>query len=141
VLHRERRHLVPVSEVSTVDFTEVDRCIQLLERHREHDRQHLIADHAIDAGLQRLGSPNREMVPRLEDRREEGNPLDVIPMGVGEEDVGGDAVPVGGSDQRAAQLANACPRIENDQPIRLRPHLYTWGVATVSNCGGSRRWD
>src|SRR5262249_25105199 len=75
-----------------------------------------------------------------ENWREEGNPLDVIPVCMGEKDVGGNAVPVGGSDQRAAQLANARSRIENDQPIRLRPHLYTWGVATISNRGGSRRW-
>jgi len=148
MLHRERGHLVPVSSPLLFgQLTEIDARAELLERDRKHDRRHLIPDDAIDARLQRLRAPDGEMIPSLKYRREKRNSLDVIPMGMGEEDVGrypgrrsARSVRAVAGDQRPAELADAGSRVEDDQPAGFCPHLHTWSVATVPHrvCSGSR---
>ena len=84
---------VPVRRSSASSWKSIRAC-ELLERDREHHGRHLVADDPVDARLERLRAPDREAVPLLEQRREERNALDVVPVGVRQEDVAGDRRPV-----------------------------------------------
>src|SRR5687768_15950049 len=112
---------------------EVDRGVQLLARDGKHDRGHLVADDTIDARLQRLLPPDREVVSALEDGAEEGETLDVVPVRVCQEDVALDRRAVGALDERPAQLPQAGSGIEDDEPPFRRPDFDAGRVAAIAH--------
>ena len=123
------------------DLGEVDRGVQLLEGDGEHDRRHLVADDARDVGLKRLGAPNREVISALKDGTKKRYALDVIPMGVGQENVAGDRGAVGAGDERAPELTDAGAGIEDDEPPFGGPQLDAGRVAPVADRVAPRRRD
>jgi hypothetical protein len=117
------------------------RGIQLVERDREHDRIHLLAQDSFQIHLALPGAPNAHGAPGVEQWREERQALNVIPVGVREEEVHLDRVPKP-LDQGAPQRANAGARVENDQSPRARGvglHGDAGRVAPVARRPGSRR--
>src|SRR6185312_7238950 len=78
------------------------------------------------------------MISLLEDRRKERNSLDVVPVRMGEEDVAADSRAVPAGDERASELADARPGIEDDEPVGVRPHFHARGVPAVSHRVRSR---
>src|SRR5690242_579089 len=123
------------------DFREVDRGVQFLERDRENHRRHLVADHAANVRLQRLRAPDSEMIPALKDGTKKGDALDVVPMGVCQENVTGDGGAVGARDERASQLADARSCIEDDEPPFGGSQFNAGRIAAVANRVAPRRRD
>ena len=103
-------HLITIALAPLLrQFLEVDPGLELLERDGKDDRRHLVPHHPVDARLERLRAPDREAIPLLEERREEGNALDVVPVGVGQEDVAGDRF--------AVRVARASARPSSRMPV------------------------
>ncbi len=94
--------------------------VQRVEGHREDDGTHLLSQHHLEAAQEGRRAPETEVVARLEGRREEGKALDVVPVGVAEEDVAVDRTPVRSGHQGTAQLANAGAGVEDDERGRRR---------------------
>ena len=120
---------------------EVDRRVQLLECHRKDHGRHLVLDDAADVRLEGFRAPDCEVVSALKDGTKEGNALDVVPMGVGEEDVAGDGRAVGAGDERASELANAGSSIKDDEPSLGGPQLHAGRIAPVADRVAPRRRD
>jgi hypothetical protein len=57
-----------------IDRGEVDRRVQLLERHGKDDGVHLIANDAVDAGLECLTPPDGEVIAALKIGPKKGMP-------------------------------------------------------------------
>ncbi len=73
-------------------------------------------------------------------RLEERQPLDVIPVGVGKEDISGeDAVPL--LHQHVAERTQSAAGIEDDQPVVRSGNADAGGVAAVPRGLGPRSWD
>src|SRR5688500_4877409 len=118
------------------ELTKLERGRELLERDREYHRRHLVADHAANTRRERLRAPDREPIPALKRGREKRYALDVIPVGVGQEDVTRDGCPVRVGDERGPELTNARAGIEQDKRARRRTHFDGGRVSAIPD----RRW-
>src|SRR5260221_6128646 len=77
------RHVIPSAmPLFLRQLLKVDPRLQLLEAHREHHGRHLVPYYPLDARLERLRAPAREMIPLAKQRRDERNTMNVMPMPV-----------------------------------------------------------
>src|SRR4029434_1292960 len=105
--HADRVHLEAVfTQAVTGELAELPARVQVVERDRKPHGTHLLPQHDLEALQQRRRAKEPEMISGLERRREEGQALDVIPVGVTEEQVARNRAPLGAVDERAPQLAN-----------------------------------
>jgi len=64
------------------DVLDRQRRRRLVERHREHDRVHLLSQNHAEVDVPLLRPPHPDHVAVAEHRREEREALDVVPVGV-----------------------------------------------------------
>src|SRR6185436_14588274 len=87
----------------------------------------------VDARFESVAPPDGEVITALEDRTEERDALDVIPVCMRKEDVALDGRAVRAVQQRATQLPHPRPRIQDDQPALVRAHFHAWRVAAIAH--------
>src|SRR6266567_3965947 len=97
------------------DRGEVDRGIQLFERHRKYDGIHLIPHDAVDTAFECLAAPDSEVIASLKNRSEKWNALDVIPVRVRQEDVTLDRRSIGAAEEGATQFPHPSSSVEDDE--------------------------
>ena len=107
------------------------REIAVLHLHR-HDALRPFARHGVERGMQRDG------VAGNEDGDEERQALDVIPVAVRVEDVGGDGQFL---EQRLRQREDAGAAVEDDERAIVGAYLDAGGVAAVAHGARPRRRD
>src|SRR5262249_36749032 len=73
-------------------------------------------------------------------RAEEGKPLDVVPMGVADEQVQGERLTGGLLQERLAELADTGARVE-DEDVAAAAHLHADGGAAIQRGAGTGRRD
>src|SRR3970282_1659275 len=103
----------------------------------------------LPAGLKAMEGVEVDAVAGLVERREEAQPLDMIPVEMEKKGVGAKGPPAEFLHQRVPQQAKSCPAIEDHDfalawlgRARFRPagpHLDTKGVAAVAKMGRRRR--
>ena len=106
---------------------ELDVAGQLANLDRRERRRDVARDPVAQRGLGRLGSPNREIGLRTEGRREEHQPLDVVHVEVGQQDVHGPRRARHGQ----AEIADPGAGVEHDGRPVLERHLHAGRVAPV----------
>src|SRR5205823_2157668 len=125
---------------------------QLVEGHRKYHRVHLLPQDDLEVDVSLLGAPDAHLVLASEKRSEERQPLDVIPVGVADQEVHVDPdadaafatlAAAGGAiagRQELAQWANPGARVQHHQPIRasLTLNRNARCIATVTRSRGTR---
>ena len=114
-----------------------NRRTQLLERDREIRVLHLTGQGCFQALAEPAGGIDIPFVPRNEQRRKEGQALDVIPMRMRYEQMTANRWFVVGH-QPLAKLVGAGPTIKDDQGTVGCARLHARCVATVSECCWAR---
>ena len=98
---------------------------------------HLSGQRPFELLSERPRSIDVPRVPRDEERREKREPLDVIPVGVGDHQMAVAARPARGH-QGLSQSVRAGPAVENDQRAIDAPDLHAGRVAAVAQRGWPR---
>jgi hypothetical protein len=125
-------------EKALLQLGEVDPRAQVSQLDREVGVLHLPGHRLLEALLEPERRVHVELGPGQERGDEERKALDVIPMGVADEQVqahgGGE-----GPDQMEPQLARAGAAVQHDDRAVLGPHLHARRVAAVSGGALARR--
>ena len=127
---------VPVGEGVLSQLAELDRGLQLGDPDREVGVLHLPGQDVGEAPLAPSRRVDPEAVPLEEERFEEGESLDVVPVGVAEEEAGFEALrKLGG--ELLAQQARTGPAVEDEMGSGGGPELDAGGVAAVPEGRGA----
>ncbi len=127
VAEGERRMVEePGVDVDVVDvehaFDEVlvdDRGGELIDRHRKVGVLHLTGEDLRQRAAEAAGARDAPTASLLEQRREERQTLDVVPVGVADEDVAVDRCPVGVLDQLLAERMRSGTAVDDHQRSRI----------------------
>ena len=112
-----------------------DGGVELLQRHREIRVLHLAGERRFELLPHAAWGVEIPLVAGDEQRREEGETLDVIPVRVSNEQVAAQRVLAGGQ-QRLPEAMGAGTAIQDDERSVRGSHLYAGGVSPVAQ----RRW-
>src|SRR5829696_967832 len=113
---------------------------QGVQRYREDHRIHLAAEDLLERDPLLLGSVYDDRGFPAAKGFEERQPLDVIPVGVRQEDISGeDAIAL--LHQHVAERTQSAAGIEDDQPVVRSGNADAGGVAAVPRGLGPWSWD
>src|SRR5262249_54874489 len=118
------------------DPAELECRLKLVQLYGEIDPVHLVRDHLLEGHLVHLAADDSDFVPRDEGGFEKGEPLDMVPVGVGDEDMGFDRPPV--LNELFAEISEAGAGVEDDELVFREPHLDTGCISAVPN--GTLPW-
>jgi len=121
VLHRE----APLDEVVVAD-----RRPELCKRHGKVRVLHLSGQGLLELLPEPTGSIDVPLMATAEERGEEGKPLDVIPVGVGDHQM-----PAHGratAHQRLSEAVGSRAAVQHDERARSRAHLDARGVSAIA---------
>ncbi len=128
-----RPHLGAVErEVVVGDRLEGDVAAQLLGRDREVGRAHHLAEHGAERPVLLVGTDHGDVATAGRERQEERQPLDVIPVEVGEQHRGAVAVEASLGGQRVAVVAQPGAEVEHDRVVAFGRDFDARGVAPVA---------
>ena len=102
---------------------EFDRGVRLGERNREVRIVRLRREHGLQVQVVALARVDRHLVAALVERREVRQPLDVVPVGVADQEVDARAAGLAFADQLLAELADPGAGIDDDARPRRRANL------------------
>ena len=114
-----------------------NRGAHLAERHREIGVLHLPGERLLEPPATAARRVDVPLVARDEQRREEGEALDVVPMRVADQEVAPDGARPGG-DEVLAQVVRARSAVEHDQGPVGSVCLDARGIAAVAQSRGPR---
>src|SRR5262249_60228418 len=127
-----RRHLDVVDLEGALDQVVIaDRGAELVECDREITVLHLPGERFAQGLAESFGAINVPFVARLEQRREEWNALDVIPMGMTDQDVSAPALSA--RHQRRTKRARAGAAIDDDERAARRSYFDARRVSAVTS--------
>ena len=120
------------------DLPHFDPGRKRLQRHRKHHRIHLAPEDLLQ-GHALLGGPvDAEPVAARAERLEEGKALDVIPVGVRQQDVRREGA-AGAGHQLVPQRTEAASGVEDGEPAIAVGDADAGRVAAVARCLGTGR--
>src|SRR5262249_11882149 len=129
-----RRHLDVADVEGAFDQVVItDGGAELVERDRKIRVLHLARERLAQGLAEALGAIDVPIGAGAEERSEERNALDMIPMGVTDQDM--PALDIA-RDQFLAERVGACPAIDHDQRATRRAHLDAGSIAAIP--GGGR---
>ena len=122
------------------DFLHLDRRREGAKRNREDHRVHLPAQNLLQRDTLLRGAVDAERVAGSAQRLEEGQALDVIPVRVGQQDVGRDPGS-GAGHQLVAQRAQPAAGVEDHQSSVRTRYADAGGVPAIARGRGSGSRD
>jgi len=136
--HLRALHLegADLERMTGVEVEEVQGCGECIETDRELGWSHLAAQAVLDSAPAGAGPAEGDARAGVEERGEEGHPLDMIPVDMGEEQGGLD----GGAAELLAEGGQPGPPVE-DEPLAILLEHHAGGIATGSGEGGAADGD
>ena len=122
-----------------LEFHEADVGGHVVELNGEVRVFHLAGDDVLELFVEVHGAVDREFVAGDERGHEEGEAVDVVPVGMAEEDVG--AHGAAAAHEVEPEFAHARAKVDNEQRAVFGLDFDAGGVAAVANGIRSGRWD
>jgi hypothetical protein len=127
-------------KVALADFDYRERCGKRVEWNWEHHGIHLPTEYLLQRYSLLGRSVNGHRCSPRAEWLEEGQTLDVIPMGVRQQDVCAErTVPL--LHQLMTEWTEPAPGVENDQTAAAAVDADAGGITAVSSCVGTRSWN
>src|SRR5262249_55352899 len=124
-------HAIVEGQAAFLDVAKLAACRHFIHVHREIWVRHLFFERAFQPATPAGGVKDERTALALIERREKGNALDVVPMEVGEEDVGVERLAIGFLLQLLTQIAETGATVE-DVDVPVDTYFHAGSIAPIT---------